>query len=378
MKMAKRLQEYVKYTIKELESYTKQEGSCVRKINSGLHISLGPYCLADFKHALSAHIMRRKVGYFDARLEGIVLDIKNIKVLGMAAALRSDDPSMHVDVNADCYVFRPVAGAILSGVVKHVGNHHIGVIIYRVFNVSIRFAAKINKDEFKMDDTLRFRIKNFNLQHVFPYIEGDLVTESGVKIVDKFIKVEPESANANLDSGIEEHENHELDELVTLIKQENVSEDEGKTLKANKKKDKSAVIKRKPKTSANEVSFNEPLPVKKEISPEKKKRKSANSEELNVSQTEKVSGKNKKAKITNELLVATQIKKEDEKDKRKTIDSEQSNGFQTDKISGKSKKHKATNEILNATQIKTEAEEEVTATPAKRRRSKANSIGGEN
>lgn len=180
--MAKRLQEYVKYSIKELESYTKQEGSCVRKINSNLHISLGPYCLADFKHALSSHIMRRKVGYYDANLKGIVLDIKNIKVLGTSAALRSDDPRIHVDVNADCYVFCPIAGAVLSGVVKHIGNHHIGVIIYRVFNVSIRFAEKINKEEFNMDDIVQFRIKNFNLQNVFPYIEGDLVTASGDRI----------------------------------------------------------------------------------------------------------------------------------------------------------------------------------------------------
>lgn len=332
--MAKRLQEYVKYSIKELESYTKQGGSCVRKINSNLHISLGPYCLADFKHALSAHIMRRKVGYYDASLEGIVLDIKNIKVLSKSAALRADDPRIHVDVNADCYVFCPIAGAILSGVVKHIGNHHIGVIIYRVFNVSIRFAAKLNKEQFKMDDTVQFRIKNFNLQNVFPYIEGDLVTASGDKITvrgkflsiilcrclyklkichlqDKFIKVEPESADSNIDSGIETRDNQELDELVNLIKQEKKSGEECTPTKANKKKDKVNVSKRKRKASESAVQITEPTPIKKEPSSEKKKRKHAKSEELEATNNDKATVKSKTKKTNVELLNATQIKKEE-------------------------------------------------------------------
>ncbi|XP_018801986.1 PREDICTED: DNA-directed RNA polymerase I subunit RPA43 [Bactrocera latifrons] len=309
--MAKRLQEYVKYSIKELESYTKQEGSCVRKINSNLHISLGPYCLADFKHALSAHIMRRKVGYYDDSLEGIVLDIKNIKVLSKLAALRADDPRIHVDVNADCYVFCPIAGAILSGVVKHIGNHHIGVIIYRVFNVSIRFAAKLNKEEFKMDDTVQFRIKNFNLQNVFPYIEGDLVTASGDKITHKFIKVEPESADSNIDSGIETRDNQELDELVNLIKQEKESEEECTPKKATKNKDKANSSKRKRKASESVVPIPTPTPIKKEPSSEKRKRKQADSVEQENTKTDKATVKSKTKKTNGELLNATQIKKEE-------------------------------------------------------------------
>ncbi|XP_017476058.1 PREDICTED: DNA-directed RNA polymerase I subunit RPA43 [Rhagoletis zephyria] len=369
--MAKRLQEYVKYTIKELESYTKQEGSCVRKVNSKLHVSLGPYCLADFKHALSAHIMRRKVGYYDASLEGIVLDIKNIKVLGSAGALRSDDPRIHVDVNADCYVFRPASGAILNGVVKHVGNHHIGVIIYRVFNVSIRFAGKINKEEFKMDDTLQFRIKKFNLQNVFPYIEGDLVTASGHKLMDKFIKVEPESADSNMDSGIEERENHELDELVTLIKEECVSEGEVSS-RSKKINEKTPIAKRQQKASASGVSFSATLPIKKELrSAEKKKHKNSVKEELNSSQT-------KKRKTTSEVsyIENLPIKTEptdSEKKKRKNSGNEELNSSQTEKHAekaiSKSKKHKVTSEALIATQIKAEVEEQPLTSPTKKRKS---------
>ncbi|XP_067620841.1 DNA-directed RNA polymerase I subunit RPA43-like [Eurosta solidaginis] len=282
--MAKRLQEYMKYTLKELESYTKQEGSCVRKVNSNLHLSLRPYCVADFKHALHSDIMRRKVGYYDVNLHGIVLDIKNIKVLGTAAVMRADDPRLHLDVNADCYVFQPVARAILSGVVKHVGNHHIGVIIYRVFNVSIRLAGKLNKEQIKMDDTVQFRIKNFNLQNVFPYIEGDLVTENGDTILDKFIKIEPGSGDSNHDSGIEERENHNLDQLETSVKEERTAEYEetfNAFSKSSKKKGKDSATKRKQKVSLNEISLMDPPIIKVESDEEDKDKNAASENTIN-------------------------------------------------------------------------------------------------
>lgn len=183
--MAKRLQEYVKYTTKELDQYTQTEGSCVRKINTDLHFSLGPFCLDDFKHVLMAHIVRSKVGFYDIHLDGIVLDVKNIKVLGNTGAMRADDARIHVNINADVYVFKPEEGAELTGVVKHIGPHQVGVILYRVFNANLRVTQKVDKDEVQMDQEVKFRIRKYNLQNVFPYIDGELLTPGAQKAMAK-------------------------------------------------------------------------------------------------------------------------------------------------------------------------------------------------
>lgn len=183
--MAKRLQEYVKYTTKELDLYTQAEGSCVNKINTNLHVSMGPFCLADFKHVLMAHLVRSKVGFYDVHLEGIVLDIKKIKVLGTTGAMRADDARIHVNINADVYVFKPVEGAELTGVVKHIGPHQVGVILYRVFNANLRVTQKVDKDEVQMDQEVKFRIRKYNLQNVFPYIDGELLTPKSEKALAK-------------------------------------------------------------------------------------------------------------------------------------------------------------------------------------------------
>lgn len=187
--MAKRLQEYVKYTTRELELYTQTEGSCVRKINTNLHLTMGPFCLADFKHVLMAHLVRSKVGFYDIHLNGIVLDIKKVKVLGKTAAMRADDPRLHININADVYIFQPEEGAELTGVVKHIGPHQVGVILYRVFNANLRVAHKVDKDEVQMEQEVKFRIRKYNLQNVFPYIEGELLTPGAEKALAKAVNI---------------------------------------------------------------------------------------------------------------------------------------------------------------------------------------------
>ncbi|KAH8305498.1 hypothetical protein KR018_012250 [Drosophila ironensis] len=179
--MAKILQKYIKFSSKELEEYAANPQSCVRRIRQDMHLSMGPYGMADFKHALHDLLIRTKVGIYDASLQGIVLDVKKIKVLSQAATLRADDPSMHIIINADFYVFRPVNGAVLKGVVRHVSSHQVSAVIYRVFNTSLLFADKNQNHGIVMDQDITFRIKKFDIRNVMPYIEGELVADAATK-----------------------------------------------------------------------------------------------------------------------------------------------------------------------------------------------------
>ncbi|XP_065356512.1 DNA-directed RNA polymerase I subunit RPA43 [Calliphora vicina] len=270
--MAKRLQEYVKYTTKELDQYTQTEGSCVRKINTNLHLSMGPFCLADFKHILMAHLVRSKVGFYDVHLDGIVLDVKNIKVLGTTGAMRADDARIHININADVYVFKPEEGAVLTGVVKHIGPHQVGVILYRVFNANLRVAHKVDKDEVQMDQEVKFCIRKYNLQNVFPYIDGELMTPGAEKASAKGKKIVFKQEE-NGDSGIEEKDGgQELDDLLSVIKSEAPSEFEEAVEQSNRKKSKKSK-----KSKHTEDSVNAESPVEAVSKKSSKKRKSSNS-----------------------------------------------------------------------------------------------------
>ncbi|XP_030382500.1 DNA-directed RNA polymerase I subunit RPA43-like [Scaptodrosophila lebanonensis] len=227
--MANIVQKYINFSKKELEQLALNSDSCVRHVNTDMHLSMMPYALADFKHALHELLIRTKVGIYDAKLNGIVLGIKNIKLLGNSAALRADDPAIHLLINADFYVFRPEAGAVLSGTVRHISKHQVSVVLYRVFNTKIRFTNRRMHERITMEQDIKFRIKDFNISNVMPFIEGELLMEENEQqseLLNICVKSKsPEQA--------EENPNLELNGLVELIKAEPLFED---TEKANKKK----------------------------------------------------------------------------------------------------------------------------------------------
>ncbi|XP_034666022.1 DNA-directed RNA polymerase I subunit RPA43 isoform X1 [Drosophila subobscura] len=232
--MSRILQKYVKFSPQELETYANNPESCVKCINTDMHLSMGPYGMASFKRALHELLIRTKVGIYDANLSAIVLGIKNIKVLGQTAALRADDPTLHLLINADFYVFQPMEGAVLHGVVRHISKHQVSALIYRVFNATIRFTNNKNTREgITMDQDISFRIKSFNMANVMPYIEGELLLdeeEEGTQPVqNQSVQLgtpEPEEVKPEL----------ELDAIIELIKKEPCMEPTPKKKQATKRK----------------------------------------------------------------------------------------------------------------------------------------------
>lgn len=166
---------YVKYTKQELDQYVRDKNSCITLTNSEMHIGFPPWGFANFQETLTNIISREKVGKHDGKLNGIVLEVLNINVFGTAYPVHDDDPYNHIDLKANFYVFQPRIGAIIKGVVKHISHGHVAVIIYRVFNVSIRFNRSTVRDSLKINQQISFRVKMFDLQGAMPYIEGELI-----------------------------------------------------------------------------------------------------------------------------------------------------------------------------------------------------------
>lgn len=206
--MSKTKLKYVKYTKQELNKYVNDKNSCINLINSDLHIAFPPWGLANFRETVTNIISKDKVGKYDAKLNGIVLDVGKIKVFGTSYAVRHDDPDNHINLNADFYIFQPHLGATIEGVVKHISQGHVAVIIYRVFNVSIRFRKALNHS-LRINQKITFKIKNFDLRDAMPYIEGELIEyeASTLSAVKRCIKFEDNDdlGNPN-DSGISTEE----------------------------------------------------------------------------------------------------------------------------------------------------------------------------
>lgn len=207
--MEKTKLKYIKYTKQELDKYVKDKGSCVNLLKTDMHISFPPWGFANFQETVTNIISRSKVGKYDRKLDGIVLDVRNIKVFGTNYAVHDDDPYNHIDLIANFYVFQPRIGAVITGIVKHISHRHVSAIIYRVFNVSIRFKRQMNRS-LEINSKITFKIKKFDLQDGLPYIEGELVEDAvsvpAANVKRKIIFDDDEGVENALDSGISTEE----------------------------------------------------------------------------------------------------------------------------------------------------------------------------
>lgn len=172
--MHKTKNHYIKYSRAELEQYTKDPESCVKKVNSVEMIRFSPTILADFQSSI-LRILGKKIGKYDMKLNGVVLDFRNTKILENQTGIRQDSAFSAIQVETNFYVFAPRKGALVTGVVKYINRMSmetiISVVIYRVFNVKVTFKGKI-KCELEKNQEIQVRVKDFHFENVIPYVEG--------------------------------------------------------------------------------------------------------------------------------------------------------------------------------------------------------------
>lgn len=173
--MQKTKNHYIKYTKAELEQYTKDPESCVKKVNSVESIRFSPTIIADFQSSI-LRILGKKIGKYDMKLGGVVLDFRNTKILESQTGIRQDSAFSAIRVETNFYVFAPRKGALVNGVVKYINRMSmetiISVVIYRVFNVKVTFKGKI-KTELEKNQEIQVRVKDFHFENVIPYVEGE-------------------------------------------------------------------------------------------------------------------------------------------------------------------------------------------------------------
>lgn len=200
--MSRKLLQYIALTKSELDNYVQDESSCIFRVFHKTHIGFPPHGLGNVKDTLRNLITNKQIGAYEKGLEGIVLAIKNMKVINNLWPVRGDSWVLHFDVEADFYIFRPKVGLVLEGVCKYRAKKHISAVIYRVFSVAIRFQKGTDMSNIAINSNIKFMVKEFNLKSNLPYIEGELIRENVPTTSANKRTVFSDNEDENLDSGI--------------------------------------------------------------------------------------------------------------------------------------------------------------------------------
>ncbi|XP_036144099.1 DNA-directed RNA polymerase I subunit RPA43-like isoform X2 [Monomorium pharaonis] len=122
--------------LSELLEVLEDEESHVHFTRTIKHLALHPYHLNNVQRGVN-HILRSSLNTYDKELKGFVLAFRNPKLLSNLGEILYDSPFIHIDVEADFYLFCPTIGTFLKGIVNKKGLDHIVVLVHKIYTISI-------------------------------------------------------------------------------------------------------------------------------------------------------------------------------------------------------------------------------------------------
>ncbi|XP_076170031.1 RNA polymerase I subunit F [Ptiloglossa arizonensis] len=322
----------ITWSMLELTGLLEDDDSHVYFERLTKHYGLHPFHLTDLNAALN-EILSSNLNFYDAELKGFLLAYKNPKLLSPLGEIIYDTCFIHIDIEADFYIFRPEVGCSLKGIINKKGLDHIGVLVHKAFNVSI---PKQDDEEnwlgnnLEIGEEVRFKVTHFDCSSKLPFIRGILNPDDylqGCRLIEKTRNRRKSTDNNN---------------------QENYESEDTKVLETNTKNAKQHISF---VTDSENSSDEGALQIKKEISRKRKLSETFVMEELNEHNNIKKEDKNrvKKSKGVKEckpnlmeIAEFTTVKKHARK-KSRDHNSQSSGDEQNNEKSGKTPKKKLNN-----------------------------------
>jgi len=196
----------------KLKQLTTTKYSGVKSVKKQIHLALEPRFLDNIKFGILKHLNNHLHEYFP-EVSGVLLGYEDVKLKKSTGALYTDQPHIHVDIQAIFFVFCPSPGSYLLGTVNKKSAGHVGVLVHDTINASI---LKTDSDSMKswagakvsVGKTVKFKVLSVSYSKNRLVLLGDLNQESMhvgdvgavVEIIEEVSELDVDS---EYDSGIE-------------------------------------------------------------------------------------------------------------------------------------------------------------------------------
>ncbi|XP_015598329.1 titin homolog isoform X2 [Cephus cinctus] len=187
----------ITWSVLELTGLLEDEDSRVYFERTKRHLGLHPFHLTDLNAALH-EILSSSLNKYDPELKGILLSYQNPKLLNCLGDIFYDTCYVHVDIEADFYVFRPDVPCNLRGIVNKKSDGHVGVLVHKAFNVSIPKPEDDNDwpgNKVSVGQEVKFTVSFLDFKGRLPYIRGVFDPDEylqGCRIFDPTVNIIPE------------------------------------------------------------------------------------------------------------------------------------------------------------------------------------------
>ncbi|GAB1859408.1 DNA-directed RNA polymerase I subunit RPA43 [Camponotus japonicus] len=226
----------ITWTLLELSGLLEEEDAHVHFERTTKHLALYPYHLINIQRGLN-QILKSSLNNYDKELNGFVLAFKNPKVLSNFGELLYDSPFIHIDIEADFYLFRPKVGSFVKGIVNKKGLDHIVVLVHKIYTISIPKPDNEEEwigDSVEVGQEIRCCINQVDNKCKPPFIRATLNSDylQGCRLSDSIIIHNME----NITDMVNDTESHNLNSIIKIEKtNDEISENDSISEKEKKK-----------------------------------------------------------------------------------------------------------------------------------------------
>eukprot|EP00743_Colponemidia_sp_Colp-15_P007375 GILK01007963.1.p1 GENE.GILK01007963.1~~GILK01007963.1.p1 ORF type:complete len:250 (+),score=53.32 GILK01007963.1:41-790(+) len=115
-----------------------------------LNVHLHPSYIGNIKAGVEEQLNQMLLKYTE-EMDGVLLSYWDLKYRNRHARIINETPYLHFHIQTQVLTFAPTPGLRLVGTINKAGSHHLGLLVYKVFNASID--AEHIKSDFKFDET---------------------------------------------------------------------------------------------------------------------------------------------------------------------------------------------------------------------------------
>ncbi|EGI70954.1 DNA-directed RNA polymerase I subunit RPA43 [Acromyrmex echinatior] len=221
----------VTWTILELRGLLEDEDSHVHFVRTIKHVALHPYHLNNIQRGEEGEGVGESQG-----LKGFVLAFKNPKLLSNLGELFYDSPFIHVNIEADFYLFRPKTGFFLKGIVNKKSLDYIVMLVHKIYTVSIPKPDNTDQwlgESVEIGQEIRCCVTQLHHKSKPPFICASLKSDysQGCRLSESII-------NIDVDSAIGRTNNSMKIDIDGILENDGISEKEKKKQKKHRKKHK--------------------------------------------------------------------------------------------------------------------------------------------
>ncbi|XP_022341237.2 DNA-directed RNA polymerase I subunit RPA43-like [Crassostrea virginica] len=161
-------------SFKEAEEIMKStEHSQFVRINKHKRIIFHPRFLGNTRKGVE-EALKSERNLVSEEFGGALIAYNNIQVQQAMGLIV--DPYIHFDIVADFIVFKPTVGSILTGVVHRVFKSHVSLLVYGIFNASIK-KSKSNEDQLREGSEVEFKVERIYVNNRILSMHGALLSD---------------------------------------------------------------------------------------------------------------------------------------------------------------------------------------------------------